>query len=162
MGNLLLRMPNTYEPLRKNRFIFRFPADLGIQEWTVESGKRPSLNQTATEIQFLNTSTWVLGRYTWQEMTITFRDAIGPSTSQAIMEWIRLGTETTSGRQGYAAGYKRDVELDMLDPTGAVVQKWILKNCFITNFEGGDLNYGQDELATLTITLRPDYCILAF
>ena len=63
MSDLLLKMPNTYEPLRKNRFVFRFPADLGIQEWTVESGKRPSLNQNATEIQFLNTSTWVLGRY---------------------------------------------------------------------------------------------------
>ena len=74
MSDLLLKMPNTYEPLRKNRFVFRFPADLGIQEWTVESGKRPSLNQTATEIQFLNTSTWVLGRYTWQEMQLTFRE----------------------------------------------------------------------------------------
>ena len=68
MSDLLLKMPTTYEPLRKNRFVFRFPADLGIQEWTVESGKRPSITQNATEIQFLNTSTWVLGRYTWQEM----------------------------------------------------------------------------------------------
>ena len=48
MSDLLLKMPNTYEPLRKNRFVFRFPADLGIQEWTVESGKRPSINQNAT------------------------------------------------------------------------------------------------------------------
>ena len=31
MSDLLLKMPNTYEPLRKNRFVFRFPADLGIQ-----------------------------------------------------------------------------------------------------------------------------------
>ena len=31
-GDLLLKMPNVYEPLRKNRFIFRFPADLGLQE----------------------------------------------------------------------------------------------------------------------------------
>ena len=162
MSDLLLKIPNVYEPLRKNRYIFRFPSDLGIQEWTVESGKRPSLNQTATEIQFLNTSTWVLGRYTWGDMQLTFRDVIGPSTTQAVMEWIRLGTETATGRQGYAAGYKRDVELEMLDPNGVVVQKWILKGCFITNFDGNDLSYSQDDIATLSITLRPDYCILCY
>ena len=136
-GDLLLKMPNVYEPKRKNRFIFRFPSDLGIQEWTVESGKRPAINQTATEIQFLNTSTWVLGRYTWQEMQVVFRDVIGPSSSQAIMEWVRLGTETLSGRQGYAAGYKRDVELEMLDPTGAVVQDKFLRNFVLCPWHGG-------------------------
>ena len=57
MADLLTKMPLTYEPLRKNRWLFRFPADLGIQEWTLESAKRPAITQGATEIQFLNTST---------------------------------------------------------------------------------------------------------
>ena len=162
MSDLLNKMPNVYEPLRKNRFIFRFPADLGIQEWTVESGRRPSINQNATEIQFLNTSTWVLGRYTWQEMQLTFRDPIGPSTSQAIMEWVRLGSETVTGRQGYAAGYKRDVELEMLDPTGVVVSKWVLKNCMLTTVNFGDLDYQSSDLATIQMTLRFDYAILCY
>ena len=163
MSDLLLKMPNTYEPLRKNRFVFRFPADLGIQEWTVESGKRPSLNQNATEIQFLNTSTWVLGRYTWQEMQLTFRDPIGPSTSQAIMEWVRLGSESVTGRQGYAAGYKRDVELELLDPNGVSVQKWILVNTMIGQNVGfGSLNYSQSGLLEITLNLQMDYCILAY
>ena len=162
MEDLLLKMPNNYEPLRKNRFLFRFPSDLGIMEWTVESGKRPSINQGATEIQFLNTSTWVLGRYTWQEMQMTFRDPIGPSTSQAVMEWVRLTSESVTGRQGYAAGYKRDVELEMLDPTGVVVSKWILKNVMIVDADFGDLDYSQDDLAEITMTLRFDYAILAY
>lgn len=160
MSDLLLKMPNTYEPLRKNRFVFRFPSDLGIMTWTVESGSRPSLTQNATEIQFLNTSTWVLGRYTWGEIQLSFRDPISPSASQAIMEWVRLGTETATGRQGYAAGYKRDVELDMLDPNGAVVQKWILVGTFLTQVNFGDLSYSDDGLANISATLRPDYCIL--
>ena len=87
---------------------------------------------------------------------------IGPSTAQAVMEWVRLHSESVTGRQGYAAGYKRDVELEMLDPTGAVVQKWILKGCFLTNVDFGDLSYGQDELSTISATLRPDYCILCY
>lgn len=162
MSDLLLKMPLNYEPLKKNRFLVRFPSDLGIQEWWVSSAKRPSIKQEGKEIPFMNTSTYVLGRYTWDEMQITLRDPIGPSASQAIMEWIRLHSESVNGRQGYAAGYKRDVELEMLDPTGVSVSKWILKNAFITNADFGDLDYSQDDLATITITLRMDYCILAY
>jgi hypothetical protein len=36
-------------------------------------------------------------------------------------------------RMGYAAGYKKDVDLEMLDPTGVAVEKWILQGCFLTN-----------------------------
>lgn len=162
MSDLLLKMPLNYEPLRQNRWLLRFPADLGIQEWWLSSAKRPSIKQNATEIPFLNTSTYVVGRYTWDEMQVTLRDPIGPSASQAIMEWIRLHSESVTGRQGYAAGYKRDVELEMLDPTGVVVSKWILKNTMCTNSDFGNLDYKTDDLATITITLRFDYAILAY
>lgn len=162
MSDLLLKMPLNYEPLRKNRWLLRFPADLGIQEWWLESAKRPSIEQGETEIQFLNTSTWVVGRYKWSDIQVKLRDPIGPSASQAVMEWIRLHSESVTGRQGYAAGYKRDVELEMLDPTGVVVSKWILKNTMCTKADFGDLQYSSDDLATIDITLRFDYAILCY
>lgn len=162
MSDLLLKMPLNYEPLKKNRWLFRFPADLGIQEWWLESAKRPTIQQKDVEIPFLNTSTWVLGRYTWNDIQISLRDPIGPSASQAVMEWVRLHSESVTGRQGYAVGYKRDVELEMLDPTGVTVQKWILKNTFCTQADFGELTYSSDDLATITLTLRFDYAILAY
>lgn len=162
MSDLLMKMPLQYEPLRKNRWLFRFPSDLGIMEWFCESAKRPSIQQKDVEIPFLNTSTWVVGRYTWDTIQVTLRDPIGPSASQAVMEWVRLHSESVTGRQGYAAGYKRDVEIEMLDPTGVVVQKWILKNTMCTNVDFGDLNYSQDDLSTITMTLRFDYAILCY
>ena len=162
MSDLLMKMPLNYEPLRKNRFLLRFPSDLGIQEWWVSQAKRPSIKQGETEIQFLNTSTWVVGRYTWDAIQVTLRDPIGPSASQAVMEWVRLHSESVTGRQGYAAGYKRDVELEMLDPTGVVVQKWILKNTMLTDVDFGDLDYSGDDLATIQMTLRFDYAIMCY
>ena len=160
--DLLLRMPTVYEPLKKNRWILRFPSDLGIQEWTLVSAQRPGITQQPKEIPFLNTSTWVLGRYTWDDITVTFNDAIGPSTSQALMEWVRLHSESVTGRQGYAAGYKRDIELEMLDPSGNVVSCWVLRNCWCTNFKGGDLSYSDDSIAQCTVTLKMDYAVLAY
>ena len=162
MSDLLIKMPLNYEPLRKNRFLLRFPSDLGIQEWWVKSAKRPSIKQNDVSIDFLNTKTHVVGRYEWESIQVTFRDPIGPSASQAIMEWVRLSSESVTGRQGYAASYKRDVELEMLDPTGVVVQKWILKNVMLQDVSFGDLDYGSDDLQEITATLVMDYAILAF
>ena len=162
MSDLLLKMPLNYEPLRRNRWLFRFPADLGIQEWWMKSAARPHITQNPVEIPFLNTSTFVVGRYKWDPISITLNDPIGPSASQAIMEWVRLHSESVTGRQGYAAGYKRDVELEMLDPTGVVVSKWILKNCFLTDVNFGDLDYNGDDLATIQCNLQFDYAILAY
>lgn len=162
MGDLLLNMPLEYEPLRKNRFLLRFPSDLGIQEWWVSNASRPTITMGETEIPFLNTSTWVVGRYLWEQINVTLRDPIGPSASQAIMEWVRLSSESVTGRQGYAVAYKRDLVLEMLDPTGTAVSQWILKNCFIVSAAGGDLSYDDDSLSTWELTIRPDYCILSY
>lgn len=162
MADLLMKMPVPFEPKRQNRFILRFPSSLGINEWYVSSAKRPSATIKDTEIQFLNTSTFVAGRFNWEAIDVTFRDPIGPSASQALMEWFRLHAESVTGRMGYAAGYKKDVELEMLDPTGVVVEKWILQGTFLTKLNFGDLDYSKDDLATIQATLRMDRCIQVF
>jgi hypothetical protein len=162
MADLLMKMPIPYEPKRENRWILRFPSSLGINEWYVETTSRPKLTIAATEIQFLNTSTYVAGRFNWGELPVTFRDPIGPSASQAVMEWIRLCAESVTGRMGYAAGYKKNVDLEMLDPTGVVVEKWILYGTFLTDVNFDTLAYNTDGLATISATLRMDRCVLVY
>ena len=162
MADLLMKMPIPYEPKRQNRFILRFPSTLGINEWFVESTSRPKLTIGATEIQFLNTSTWVAGRFNWGEISVKFRDPIGPSASQALMEWVRLCAETVTGRMGYAAGYKKNVDLELLDPTGVVVEKWILEGAWLSSVDFGSLAYNSENIAEINATLRPDRCILVY
>jgi hypothetical protein len=162
MADLLMKMPVPYEPKRQNRFILRFPSSLGINEWYVSSAVRPKADINSVEIPFLNTSTYVAGRFVWQEMKVTFRDPIGPSAAQALMEWFRLHAESVTGRMGYAAGYKKDVELDMLDPTGVTVEKWVLQGTFIKGLDFGSLDYKTDDLSTIDCTLRMDRCILIY
>ena len=162
MADLLMKMPVPYEPKRQNRFIIRFPSSLGINEWFVESASRPSIKVNSTEIQFLNTSTFVAGRFNWDPITVKFRDPIGPSAAQALMEWVRLCAESVTGRMGYAAGYKKNVDIEMLDPTGVVVEKWILEGTFLTDVGFGTLDYKSDGLADISATLRMDRCILVY
>jgi len=162
MANLLMKMPVPYEPKKKNRFILRFPSSLGINEWFVISTSRPKVTINEVEIPFLNTSTYVAGRFNWESIDVTFKDPIGPSAAQALMEWFRLHAESVTGRMGYAAGYKKDVELELLDPTGVVVEKWLLEGCFLTSLNFGELDYSRDELANIDCSLRMDRCILIY
>jgi hypothetical protein len=162
MADLLMKMPLPYEPKKKNRWLIRFPDELGIQEWWLQNAARPSIEQDEVEIPFLNTSTWVIGRFRWSTIDVTFRDPIGPSASQAIMEWVRLHSESITGRQGYAAGYKKQVEVEMLDPTGVVIEKWLLDGTMLTNVNFGDLAMDDDSIADITATLRFDRAILLF
>ena len=162
MADLLMKMPVPYEPKRVNRFIVRFPSSLGINEWYVTSAARPSAKINSVEIPFLNTSTYVAGRFVWNELRVKFKDPIGPSASQALMEWFRLHAESVTGRMGYAAGYKKDITLEMLDPTGVAVEKWILQGTFLTDVDFQSLAYGTDDLAKIQATLRPDRCILVY
>lgn len=162
MADLLMKMPIPYEPKRMNRFILRFPSSLGINEWFVESASRPHIKINSVEIPFLNTSTYVAGRFNWEPINVKFRDPIGPSAAQALMEWVRLHAESVTGRMGYMAGAAKNVDLEMLDPTGVVVEKWILEGVFLTDVAFGDLAYSDDKLATIAATLRPQRCILVY
>lgn len=162
MADLLTQMPVQFEPKQTHRFVLRFPSELGIQEWVIKSTSRPKYTSNTVDIEFLNTKNYVAGKYSWDSISVTLRDPIGPSTAQAVMEWVRLHSESVTGRQGYAASYKKNVTLDILDPVGVPVEKWLLVNCMVTNADFGTVDYGSDGLLEITIDLQPERCILLF
>jgi hypothetical protein len=63
---------------------------------------------------------------------------------------------------GYAAGYKKNVDLEMLDPTGVVVEKWIMEGTWMKDVNFNSLGYSDDKVATVTAQLRMDRCILVY
>jgi len=162
MGELIRGVPFDYEPKRENRFFLEFPNEIGIEEWKIQEVKRPSMTINSVEIPFINETNYVAGKYKWESIDIKLIDVIGPSTSTQVMEWVRLHAESLTGRMGYAAGYKKNIELEMLDPTGVVVEKWILEGTFITDLNFNELDYSRDDLATITCSLRMDRCIQVF
>jgi hypothetical protein len=78
------------------------------------------------------------------------------------MEWVRLCAESVTGRMGYAAGYKKNIDLEMLDPTGVVVEKWILEGSFLSDVNFDSLGYSDDQIASISATIRMDRCILVY
>jgi hypothetical protein len=162
MPDMLMGVPFDYEPKRENRFFLYFPQELGIDVWKVRSFTRPKLKINPVEIPFMNTSSWVQGRYIFESQEIVLIDPIAPSTTQAVMEWIRLGVEAITGRMGYAAGSSKSFILSAVDPTGIEVEKWSIEQAIVTNVTFGENKYDSDALQMITITIQPYKCINLF
>lgn len=160
MSEMLRGIPFDYEPKRENRFFLEFPTELGIEVWKVQEFKRPSMKINTVEIPYLNTSTWVSGRYTWDEMDIVLIDTIGPSTSQQVMEWVRLHAESISARMGYNQGSAKTFTLKSLDPTGVPVEVWTIENAIISSVDFGKNSQDSDALQVISVTIQPFRCIL--
>ena len=114
------------------------------------------------EIPYLNEFNYVAGKYKWGTLDITFIDTIGPSTSNQLMEWVRLHAESLTGRMGYAAGYKKNINLKALDPTGVEVEKWFIEQAQIVDVDFGTNDHSSDELQKITVTIQPWRCILNY
>ncbi len=130
-GNIFIPRLASEEPQMQSRWLLRVAFENGIAEfWTTFA--RPTQRQDRHEIPFMSTSTWTAGRMRWDDVYLEIRDCIGDGSEEKLMEWMRAYSQTVTGRQGYAAGYKKDVEVEMIDPTGIVVEKWVLSGCMIT------------------------------
>lgn len=162
MAEMRRGIPFEYEPKRNNRFYAEFSDELGIETWKIQKFKRPSIKINSVQIPYMNEMQYVAGRTTFDTISITLIDTIGPSTSQQVMEWVRLHFEALTGRMGYKAGYAKNITLKSLDPAGVEIDKFFLEQCQIVSVDFGDNDYGNDELVNITIEIQPQRCILNF
>lgn len=152
-------IPQKWEPLRKNRFLFAIE---GVDAYLMKTAARPQIAQGEITIDWINSKRYLAGKYEQQPISVVLYDPLAPSGAQQVMEWIRLHHEVVSGRAGYADFYKRDCEIKMLDPIGTVVQKWSLKGCFLTDTNYNDLDYAAADAMEIALTIRYDAAVLQY
>lgn len=154
-------LADTFEPKRNNRWILFFQNE-EIPAYTLKTVARPSFTMEPITIDYINSKRYLAGKGEWGTIAMTLHDPIAPSSAQRVMEWVRLSHETISGRDGYASFYKKDFSIEMLDPVGASVEKWDIRGAFISEATFGDLTYENAETVEVSITVRPDECILRY
>ena len=148
-----------FEPKMKNRYVMEIE---NIPSYLVKAANRPSIQFEPVVLDHINVKRKLKGKGDWQDITITLYDPIVPSAAQAVMDWIRLGHESITGRDGYADFYKKDITFYLLGPVGDKIEQWTLKGAFITQANFGDLSFDSNEPATIELTLTYDYAILEF
>jgi len=148
-----------FEPKMKNRYVMEIE---NIPSYLVKAANRPTIQFETITLDHINVKRKLKGKGEWQDITITLYDPIVPSAAQAVMDWVRLGHESITGRDGYADFYKKDITFYMLGPVGDKIEQWTLKGAFISQANFGDLSFDSNEPATIELTLAYDYAILEF
>jgi hypothetical protein len=149
-----------FEPKQSNRFILYMD---GVPSYLVKGVGAVSLTQTAVALNHINVQRYVKGKTIWNTIQFTMYESITPSGAQAVMEWVRLGHESVTGRDGYSDFYKKDITFNVLGPVGDIVSEWVIKGAVITDVNFGDYSWDDDGTpVNIQVTVQPDYCILNY
>ncbi len=148
-----------FEPKVQNRFIMEID---GIPAYMIKTAQRPQIQFDEVVLEHMNVQRYVKGKGKWQPLQITLYDPVVPSAAQAVMEWVRLGHESVTGRDGYSDFYKKDITFNVLGPVGDKVEEWTLKGSYIADAQFGELNFATSDPVEITLSLRYDYAILQF
>jgi hypothetical protein len=148
-----------WEPKLSNRFIMEIN---GIESYLVKTASRPTFTSEAVELDHINLKRKIKGKSTWDDVSITLYDPIVPSGAQMVMDWVRQSHESLTGRDGYAAFYKKDCNFFVLGPVGDKVEQWTLKGAFITQANFGEFDWAGNDPLSIELTLSYDYAILEY
>lgn len=153
---------------------YRFRVTLenfGVSKETQELTKqvidaaRPTLQFDPIQLDVYNSKIFLAGRHTWQTVNITLRDDVNGNVQKMVGE--QLQKQFDFFEQASAASgidYKFVERIEILDGgngtnTPGVLETWELYGCFLTNVEYGNLAYGTNEAATVTLTLQYDNAV---
>lgn len=148
-----------FEPKMKNRFIVEID---GIPSYLVKVANRPTIQFETVVLDHINIKRKLKGKGDWQDLSMTLYDPIVPSGAQAVMDWIRLSHESITGRDGYAAFYKKNITFYALGPVGDKVEQWTLKGAFISSANFGELDWSGNDPLSIELTISYDYAVLEY
>lgn len=158
------------DPKRNFRFSVEFQgiqaAQGGAKLWYAKSASKPSFAINAAEHKYLNHTFYYPGNVTWNEVTVTMVDPVDPDLTATLSAIVQgsgytppTDSETlTSISKAKSAAALGTVIITQLDSDGNPLETWTLWNSFIIEVKYGDsLEYGNDDLTELSVTLRYDW-----
>lgn len=149
-----------FEPKLKFRFIMYIA---GIPSYCIKKIDRPSITQAEVVLPHMNVERYVKGKSKWNTVTAELYDPIVPSGAQVVMEWIRAGHESVTGRDGYADFYQKDITYNGLGPVGDKIEEITLKGAWCTEANFGDADWSDESTPmTISLTIRYNYAILQY
>ena len=123
---------------------------------------RPQVTFDPIEIPIYNSKIYIAGRPTWAAVAVTLRDDAGGNVIRLVGEQLQKQfdfMEQASAASG--SDYKFVTTLEMLDGANGtteptVLETWQLYGCFLTDVNYNDVDYGSNEMVTITMSVRYD------
>lgn len=139
MEKIINNLPLPYEPKKTNRYIIIFPESFKIPQWVCSKTSRP--------IAIISS-----GKIVWEPLIANVYDSIAPSTAQGLFNLISEDKLND----------KFEMRIQMLDPTGEVVEEWVLLDCSFEKIDFGVLSYELDKVCEIILTIKLGKVILNF
>ena len=157
-------------PKMKYRFRTVFE-NFGVSSDRVELTKqvmditRPTAGFNSFPIDVYNSKVYLIGKPTWETVTVNLRDDAGGNISKLVGEQIQKQFDFAE-QSSAAAGidYKFVLKFEMLDGgnganAATVLETWELYGAFIDNVNYGDMAYSSNDPATVGLSIRYDNAI---
>ena len=131
----------------------------------VASISRPNVNFNPFVIEAYNSKVNLVGKPSWEPVTVTLRDDAGGNVSKLVGEQIQKQFDFAE-QSSAAAGidYKFVLRFEMLDGgNGAnqpnVLETWELYGAFVNQVNYGEMSYTENSPADITLTVTYDNAI---
>jgi hypothetical protein len=167
-GNQGLLMPKLQFRYRINFLNFGLgpTAGLSLTKQVVDCS-RPNVQFQEITLPVYNSTLYLAGKHQWQSMTCNIRDDASGSVARAVGQQIQKQldfVEMASAATGQ--DYKFQTNLEILDggngtATPLVLETWELYGCFVQTANYNTLNYGTNDVVTISLTIRFDNAIQA-
>jgi len=162
------------DPKRSFRWIFRL-SNL-VDQWLVRSVKKPSFSVGNIAHQYINHTFYYPGRVNWNPVDVTIVDPAGSpnvktgndSARSVLLSVLQAGYKFPNTRTDSATSISKEKAntalgtpiLEQIDSDGNPIEEWILKNAWVESVDFGNLDYGSEEMVTISMTLRYDWAEL--
>lgn len=126
---------------------------------------RPAVTFDENMIDIYNSKVYLVGKHTWDPITVNLRDDVNGAISRLCGEQIQKQfdfMEQSSAASGI--DYKFITRFEILDGgnganTPNVLETWELYGCFVQNINYNELDYATQDPANITMTLRFDNAV---
>jgi hypothetical protein len=131
----------------------------------VDSISRPNLNMNPFTIDVYNSKVNLVGKPTWEAVSVTLRDDAGGNVSRLVGEQVQKQfdfAEQSSAASGI--DYKFILKFEMLDGGNGInqpniLETWELYGALLQTVNYGDMAYSENTPATITLSIMYDNAI---
>jgi hypothetical protein len=120
----------------KNRFFVHLPKQFGVDIWDVKFTNRPTISLVPKK--FLGITYGY--KKTYSEINIEINEGL-QNKNNTLLKLLE-------------DKHKFSFEIEELDPTGVVVNKFNFYDCYLTYLSFGDLNYKSDEINNTILSIN--------
>lgn len=159
------------DPKRQYRFQVNF-GNLHADPFIAKTAKKPSYQVGVSKHQYLSHEFKYPTTVKWNDVTITIVDPGSPDMTKTLMAVLGQAgyvypntvnaVNTVSKLKYVGAGSDRpgaigSITIEQIDSEGNAIERWTLKNPFISNVEFGQLSYASEDMVEITMTIVYDW-----